>query len=70
MTRRVVPVQVGPARLRIHVRKGVNLAIRDSRSRSSDPYVIIQMGRQVKTFINLFSCFSIFNSIAFLASGF
>uniref|UniRef100_A0A2N9GKT4 C2 domain-containing protein n=1 Tax=Fagus sylvatica TaxID=28930 RepID=A0A2N9GKT4_FAGSY len=46
MTRRVVPVQVGPARLRIHVRKGVNLAIRDSRSRSSDPYVIIQMGRQ------------------------
>ncbi|KAJ0099202.1 hypothetical protein Patl1_21290 [Pistacia atlantica] len=30
--------------LRIHVTKGVNLAIRDVRS--SDPYVIIRMGRQ------------------------
>ncbi|XP_059450751.1 protein C2-DOMAIN ABA-RELATED 4-like [Corylus avellana] len=30
--------------LRIHVQKGVNLAIRDVRS--SDPYVIIKMGRQ------------------------
>jgi hypothetical protein len=54
--------------LRIHVQKGVNLAIRDVRS--SDPYVIVKMGKQVKTYINLFSCFSIFNSIAFLASGF
>jgi TRAP-type mannitol/chloroaromatic compound transport system permease large subunit len=31
--------------LRIHVQKGVNLAVRDVRS--SDPYVIIKMGRQV-----------------------
>ncbi|KAJ0099199.1 hypothetical protein Patl1_21294 [Pistacia atlantica] len=30
--------------LRIHVTKGVNLAIRDVRS--SDPYVTIRMGRQ------------------------
>lgn len=31
--------------LRIHVIRGVNLAIRDVRS--SDPYVIIRMGKQV-----------------------
>ncbi|KAI3519341.1 hypothetical protein L1887_08371 [Cichorium endivia] len=30
--------------LRVHIHKGVNLAIRDLRS--SDPYVIIRMGRQ------------------------
>ncbi|GMY24715.1 protein C2-DOMAIN ABA-RELATED 4-like [Fagus crenata] len=30
--------------LRIHVQKGVNLAIRDVRS--SDPYVIVKMGKQ------------------------
>ncbi|KAI3722730.1 hypothetical protein L2E82_33784 [Cichorium intybus] len=31
--------------LRVHVQKGVNLAIRDLRS--SDPYVIIRMGKQI-----------------------
>ncbi|XP_062150754.1 protein C2-DOMAIN ABA-RELATED 4-like [Alnus glutinosa] len=30
--------------LRIHIQKGVNLAVRDVRS--SDPYVIVKMGRQ------------------------
>ncbi|KAI3430042.1 C2 domain-containing protein [Psidium guajava] len=34
--------------LRIHVRRGVNLAVRDLRS--SDPYVLVRMGKQkVKT---------------------
>lgn len=33
--------------LRIHVRRGVNLAIRDVRS--SDPYVVIRMGKQVSS---------------------
>ncbi|GLU10677.1 hypothetical protein SLE2022_274630 [Rubroshorea leprosula] len=36
--------------LRVHVQKGINLAIRDITRRSSDPYVIIKMGKQkVKT---------------------
>jgi hypothetical protein len=34
--------------LRIHIQKGVNLAVRDVRS--SDPYVIVKMGRQVNMF--------------------
>jgi hypothetical protein len=32
--------------LKIHVQRGVNLAIRDVVS--SDPYVVIKMGKQVK----------------------
>ena len=39
--------------LRIHVEKGVNLAIRDVVS--SDPYVVIKMGKQVSFFSPLFS---------------
>ncbi|XP_059458634.1 protein C2-DOMAIN ABA-RELATED 1-like [Corylus avellana] len=36
--------------LKIHVQKGVNLAVRDVIKRSSDPYVIFHMGNQrVKT---------------------
>lgn len=31
--------------LRVHVHKGVNLAVRDVRT--SDPYVVIQMGKHV-----------------------
>ena len=31
--------------LRIHVKRGVNLAVRDARS--SDPYVVVKMGKQV-----------------------
>lgn len=31
--------------LRIHIQRGVNLAVRDMRS--SDPYVIVKMGKQV-----------------------
>uniref|UniRef100_A0A803NHK4 C2 domain-containing protein n=1 Tax=Cannabis sativa TaxID=3483 RepID=A0A803NHK4_CANSA len=33
--------------LRVHVNRGVDLAIRDVRS--SDPYVVIRMGKQLKT---------------------
>ncbi|XP_009370094.2 protein C2-DOMAIN ABA-RELATED 4 isoform X1 [Pyrus x bretschneideri] len=32
--------------LRIHIQKGVNLAVRDMRS--SDPYVVVNMGKQQK----------------------
>ena len=35
--------------LRIRVKRGVNLAVRDVRS--SDPYVVIKMNRQVSFFI-------------------
>lgn len=54
--------------LRIHVQKGVNLAVRDVRS--SDPYVVIKMGRQViKLFLLLF-CFSVTTScVAFAYLG-
>lgn len=31
--------------LRIHIHRGINLAVRDIRS--SDPYVIVRMGKQV-----------------------
>lgn len=50
--------------LRIHVKKGVNLAIRDISS--SDPYVVVQSGKQVLTIrfrpLNL----QVFFSIRFL----
>lgn len=42
---RLFPMENSMGLLRIHVIRGVNLAIRDVRS--SDPYVIIRMGRQV-----------------------
>lgn len=32
--------------LRIRIKKGINLAIRDIRRRSSDPYVIVKLGHQ------------------------
>ena len=38
--------------LRIHVHRGVNLAVRDVRC--SDPYVVIKMGKQVKTYLSYF----------------
>lgn len=38
--------------LRVRVKRGVNLAVRDVRS--SDPYVVIKMYRQVSFFIFLF----------------
>lgn len=54
--------------LRIHVQKGVNLAIRDARS--SDPYVIVRMGKQVTTITTLpnyysssFSCLITFSCL-------
>ena len=37
--------------LRIHVKRGVNLAVRDARS--SDPYVVVKMGKQVIFFFFL-----------------
>jgi hypothetical protein len=37
--------------LRIHVTRGIDLAIRDIRS--SDPYVVVKMGKQV---LHMFSC--------------
>lgn len=42
--------------LRITVIKGLNLAIRDSRS--SDPYLIIRMGKQVRLIVH--ACFEMF----------
>ena len=47
--------------LRIKVRIGINLAIRDAGSASSDPYVVITMGSQVFNHL-LFPLFS-FNQI-------
>lgn len=38
--------------LRIHVKRGVNLAVRDVRS--SDPYVVVKMGNQVLSFFFFF----------------
>lgn len=38
--------------LRVHIRRGVNLAVRDVRS--SDPYVIVKMGKQVRKAFKLF----------------
>lgn len=35
--------------LRIRVRRGVNLAVRDVRS--SDPYIVIKMAKQVSIFL-------------------
>ncbi|XAR71419.1 hypothetical protein NMG60_11028669 [Bertholletia excelsa] len=32
--------------LRIHIYRGINLAIRDVGARSSDPYIIVRMGKQ------------------------
>lgn len=53
--------------LRVHIQRGVNLAVRDVRS--SDPYIVIKMGKQVKGFKQFLSavvaCF-----FAFLCSGF
>lgn len=33
--------------LRIRIHRGINLAIRDVHLRSSDPYVVVRMGKQV-----------------------
>lgn len=41
--------------LRIHIQKGVNLAVRDMRS--SDPYVVVNMGKQVMYMDIHFACF-------------
>lgn len=46
--------------LRVRVQKGVNLAIRDVTARTSDPYVVIKMGKQVTWFSSPYvfmSCF-------------
>jgi len=37
--------------LRVHIRRGVNLAVRDVRS--SDPYVVLRMGKQVINHLSL-----------------
>lgn len=44
--------------LRIRVKRGVNLAVRDVRS--SDPYVVIKMNRQVSFFIIISLLLTIF----------
>lgn len=41
--------------LRIHVHRGINLAVRDLRS--SDPYVVVRMGKQVLIFVFFSSSF-------------
>ncbi|CAL9101939.1 unnamed protein product [Musa textilis] len=43
--------------LRVRVQRGVNLAIRDLRS--SDPYVILRMGNQVRSSSSSSSSFSL-----------
>lgn len=43
--------------LRIRVKRGVNLAVRDLNS--SDPYVIVKMGKQVNQNHNIYKCLSI-----------
>ena len=50
--------------LRIHVHRGVNLAKRDVRS--SDPYVIIRMGKQVNLYIYIYIFFDISHFLGFL----
>lgn len=45
--------------LRIRIKRGINLAVRDVRS--SDPYVVVKMGRQVFFF---FSSFPLVSSIS------
>lgn len=58
--------------LRIRVKRGVNLAVRDVRS--SDPYVVIKMGKQVSTlylislflYLSMFSMFLALNLMWFL----
>ena len=37
--------------LRIRVKRGINLAVRDVRS--SDPYVVVKMGKQVGFFLSM-----------------
>ena len=44
--------------LRIRVKRGINLAIRDIKS--SDPYVIVRLGKQVR-FTHSLSVFQLFN---------
>ena len=44
--------------LRIRVKRGVNLAVRDVRS--SDPYVVIKMNRQVSFFLPYLSFIGFF----------
>lgn len=48
--------------LRVRVQRGVNLAIRDVTARTSDPYVVIKMGKQVTWFssLHMFSCLFLF----------
>ena len=53
--------------LRIHVHRGVNLAVRDVRS--SDPYVVIKMGKQVKKDLSYFGVFLLL-CMHFFVSGF
>lgn len=52
--------------LRIHVERGVNLAIRDVVS--SDPYVVIKMGKQVR-FLHFSTLFCCSIGLFFLSSG-
>lgn len=42
--------------LRIHVKRGVNLAIRDVST--SDPYVVVKMDKQVSSFNIIHQAFS------------
>lgn len=44
--------------LRIRVQRGINLAVRDTRS--SDPYVVITMGNQVYASLLLMKMISVF----------
>lgn len=50
--------------LRIHIQKGVNLAVRDMRS--SDPYVVVKMGKQVIYMDIHFAAFNFWNCFRFL----
>lgn len=48
--------------LRIHIKRGINLAVRDVRT--SDPYVVVKMGKQVSS-----SCCSYSSSVCSIISS-
>lgn len=55
--------------LRVHIHRGVNLAIRDVRS--SDPYIVVRMGKQVTSdFYLVLFYFLIFNYLFISFLGF
>lgn len=59
--KKVNPIGNAMGLLRIRVIRGINLAVRDVKS--SDPYVIVRLGKQVLFFILIVLTFHLFFSI-------